>query len=231
MSAAHPTPTTVTPASFFEKFYKRLGKVVFWVSVVIMSLVVLRVMQNPAAIPMALTAVIVLTSYSVVWGASSFGRKMAMYAAMFILLLAIASFLLPKTYTQTIPSRDEIGQKLVDRGLIGGAWDGMKTLAFGKSAEATTEVTAEAKQVVEVNPRPEQIRFQNGECHPALIKLAGNWFSYPVGGPVNFVDESGNIVHTSEPGSDKEFTMNDGWYRVCPKEKQTRGVDIIRRPW
>lgn len=97
--------------------------------------------------------------------------------------------------------------------------------------ESTKPSPVVVQQVVEVNPRPEQIRFQNGECHPALIKLAGNWFSYPVGGPVNFVDESGNIVHTSEPGSDKEFTMNDGWYRVCPKEKQTRGVDIIRRPW
>lgn len=87
------------------------------------------------------------------------------------------------------------------------------------------------QQVVQVNPRPEEIRFQNGECYPALVKLAGHWFVYPIGGPVNFYDEHGNLAHTSVPGNDRAFVMNDGWYRLCPREKQTKGVDIVRQPW
>jgi hypothetical protein len=139
MSAPHAptTPTVAAVTSFLEKFYKELGKMFFWLTVVIMALVVLRVMQYPAAIPMGLAAVAVLASYSVVWGSSATGRRIAMYAATFILLLTIAAFLLPLNYIKTIPSRDEIGEKLVEKGLLGGAWDGLKTLAFGKSAEET----------------------------------------------------------------------------------------------
>lgn len=42
-------------------------------------------------------------------------------------------FVVP-TYTNSFPSWDQVGQKLEDRGLIGGGLDGLRTLAFGKSA-------------------------------------------------------------------------------------------------
>ncbi|MBP9748177.1 MAG: hypothetical protein KBD17_00920 [Candidatus Pacebacteria bacterium] len=42
-------------------------------------------------------------------------------------------FVVP-TYTNSFPSWGQVGQKLVDRGLVGSAWDGAWTLAFGKSA-------------------------------------------------------------------------------------------------
>lgn len=158
MSAPHAptTPTVAAVTSFLEKFYKELGKAFFWLTVVIMALAVLRVMQYPAAIPMGLAAVAVLANYSRVWGSSATGRRMAMYAATFILLLTIAAFLLPLNYIKTIPSRDEIGEKLVEKGLLGGAWDGVKTLAFGKSAESADS---------NVSPEGEELLLLRFECY------------------------------------------------------------------
>lgn len=97
--------------------------------------------------------------------------------------------------------------------------------------ESTAPPPTVVTEVVEVNPRPDQVRFENGKCHPALIKLAGKWFAYAVGGPVQYFDEEGELVLTSRPGERAESSIKDGWYRLCPGDKEARGVDILRRPW
>lgn len=63
--------------------------------------------------------------------------KLVFATAFSVLTLQLA---LP-TYAKSFPSRDQVGQKLVDRGILGGAWDGLKVVAFGKSATPTPSAT------------------------------------------------------------------------------------------
>ncbi len=91
---------------------------------------------NPTGIRVMVFAITVLYLDYILFGGGTFWRQLVVRGTAFVLVLSMLSFLLPETYVQSIPSRDQVGQKLVKRGLIGGAWDGVKTLAFGESVSA-----------------------------------------------------------------------------------------------
>lgn len=200
--SAHATPAaTTTPAAnptppgLLGRYNRRFGLLVFWVAVMILGFMV--VTPHPTAVWVMVFAITVLALDYVLFGGGTFWRPMVVRGAALALALSMLSFLAPPNYVDSIPSRDAVGQKLVDRGLIGGAWDGVKTLAFGKSAEnPDSNVASEEEELL-------LLRF---ECYTPC--------SAPVTFPARFKYE-GSILNVQYPG----VTNPVSYYRNVPGTK------------
>lgn len=142
------------------------------------------------------------------------------------LLVFIFQNALP-TYAKTWPNRETVSTNLIDHGVAGTGWKGVRIFLFGKPSPPppTPPAATVERKIVKIGKEKTLHRFPTDGC--ITIFLRGDWSDYPKGGKISFTDlRTGKVVLYDEPGKNQSSSLPAGDYRICKVDPGAWGVEI-----
>lgn len=204
---------------------RKIGWLCFWASGGILILMVVPIMKNPGAIPMAFFAVVVLALASGLWGMGFIGRKTVVTVATITLILTSLSFFLPRT------------AKRVPR-LVQSADDFLATYEPTNTTSPPASTTTSPPAPVTSYAPPYVQQRQPTRCSGSFevrdnidipaggfpVDLCWGWSAWPIDGPVTITTRSGKQYDLFPPALLPE--KEKGKQKVIP-ELQMGGMAIF----